>query len=126
VAPMLFDRIINCEPGISLVAEKRITEAAPYFRDHFPNKPVLPMTVLLECQLNLAKEFLARAGLTSDFQISELRKIKMNEFVSPGAVLVCHVKVKQHSNDELILNYRSEVDGKRVCVMDVVLLPKRC
>ena len=50
------------KPGISLIAEKRVTRAAPYFPDHFPNKPVLPMTVLLECKLNLAREFIARAG----------------------------------------------------------------
>lgn len=126
VAPMRFDRLISSEPGVSLVAEKRVSNAAPYFPDHFPNKPVLPMTVLLECQLNLAKEFLAQAGLASVFQVSELRKIKMNEFVSPGAVIVCHVKVKQQTTDELVLSYRSEVDGKRVCVMDLVFLPKRC
>lgn len=126
IAPMLFDRIISSTPGVSLVAEKRISEAAPYFRDHFPNKPVLPMTVLLECQLNLAKEFIRQAGFSTAYEVSELRKIKMNEFVSPGAVVVCYVKVKQQSEDELVLNYRSEVDGKRVCVMDLVCLAKRC
>ncbi|TAL59421.1 MAG: hydroxymyristoyl-ACP dehydratase, partial [Legionella sp.] len=55
-APMLFDRILSCVPGETLTAEKRITRAAPYFPDHFPNKPVLPLTVLLECKLNLAYE----------------------------------------------------------------------
>lgn len=123
-ASMAFDRIISSEAGVSLVAEKRITRAAPYFPDHFPNKPVLPMTVLLECKLNLAQEFLIRANFTSDYHVSELRKIKMNEFVQPGDVIICHLKVKQLTEEELILTYRSEVDGKRVCVVDVVLIPK--
>lgn len=124
IAPMLFDRIIASEPGASLTAEKRITRAAPFFPDHFPNKPVLPMTVLLECKLNLAREFVKRAGYTKDYQVKEFCKIKMNEFVQPGDVIVCHVKVKQHRDDELVLSYRSEVDGKRVCVVDVVLISK--
>jgi 3-hydroxymyristoyl/3-hydroxydecanoyl-(acyl carrier protein) dehydratase len=123
-APMMFDRIIASDPGVSLVAEKRITRSAPYFPDHFPHKPVLPMTVLLECKLNLAEEFLSRAHFAADYQVKELRKIKMNEFVQPGDVIVCHVKVKQLNEEELILSYRSEVDGKRVCVVDVVLVPK--
>lgn len=123
-APMIFDRIISSDPGVSLVAEKRVTRAAPYFPDHFPKKPVLPLTVLLECKLNLANEFIARAGFAIDYQVAELRKIKMSEFVQPGAVLVCHVKVKRHTEEELILTYRSDVDGKRVCVVDVVLIPK--
>lgn len=121
---MQFDRILACEPGVSMIAEKRITRAASYFPDHFPNKPVLPMTVLLECQLNLAKEFIARAGYDKAYQVSELRKIKMNEFVQPGDVVICHVKVKQQAEQELILSYRCEVDGKRVCVVDVVLISK--
>jgi 3-hydroxymyristoyl/3-hydroxydecanoyl-(acyl carrier protein) dehydratase len=121
IMPMTFDRIIASEPGIMLAAEKRVTAAAPYFKDHFPKKPVLPMTVLLECKSNLAREFIARAGYAQDYQISELRKIKMNEFVQPGDVLVCQVKVKQQTDDELVLSYRSEVEGKRVCVVDIVL-----
>lgn len=123
-APMMFDRIIASDPGVSLVTEKRITRSAPYFPDHFPNKPVLPMTVLLECKLNLAEEFLSRAHFVADYQVKELRKIKMNEFVQPGDVIVSYVKVKQLTEEELILTYRSEVDGKRVCVVDVVLVPK--
>lgn len=121
---MTFDKIIAMEPGVSLVAEKRINAAASYFRDHFPQKPVLPMTVLLECKSNLAREFVARAGYSQNYQVSELRKIKMNEFVQPGDVLVCHVKVKEQNEQQLILNYRSEVDGKRVCVVDIVLQAK--
>lgn len=124
IPALLFDRILASEPGVSLTAEKCITRAAPYFPDHFPNKPVLPMTVLLECKLNLAREFMAHAPFGSSYQISELRKIKMSEFIYPGDVVVCYVKVKQQDAQQLILNYRSEVDGKRVCVLDVVMIAK--
>ncbi|CEG58142.1 hydroxymyristoyl-ACP dehydratase [Legionella fallonii] len=124
IAPMMFDRVLLSEPGNNLVAEKRISKSAPYFPDHFPYKPVLPMTVLLECKINLAKEFIARAKYDVNYQVSELRKIKMNDFILPGDVIVCHVKVKKQTDDELILTYRSEVDGKRVCVVDVVLIPQ--
>lgn len=118
---MAFDRILSSEPGIAMTAEKRITRAAPYFPDHFPNNPVLPMTVLLECKLNLAKEFLARAAFKQGYKVTMLRKIKMNEFVHPGDVVVCHLKVKQQDEQQLILSYRSEVDGKRVCVLEVLM-----
>lgn len=124
VVSMTFDRIRSSQPGVSLTAEKRISRAALYFADHFPKKPVLPMTVLLECKLNLAHEFIRRAGYAVDYQVSECRKIKMNEFVYPGDVLECFVTVKKHTEDELILAYRSEVAGKRVCVVDVVLIPR--
>lgn len=121
VAPMQFDAILASTPGVSLVAEKRITGAAPYFGDHFPNKPVLPMTVLLECILNLTHEFTARAAYPISYRITELRKIKMNVFVQPGDSVLCHATVKQQSDEVLILSYRCEVANKRVCVVDVVL-----
>lgn len=124
VAPMSFDHILTSEPGVSLSAIKSITRAAPYFPDHFPNKPVLPLTILLECKLNLAQEFVRRASFTNAYEVSELRKIKMSEFVYPGDVLICYVKVKQQDEQQLVLSYRSEVAGKRVCVLDVVMKAK--
>lgn len=122
--PMIFDHIFACEPGVSLVAEKLINRAASYFPDHFPLNPVLPMTVLLECKLNLAYEFIARSGYRQEYVISEFRKIKMNEFVYPGDVLTCTVKVKECNDHQLILSYRSEVAGKRVCVLEVIMMVK--
>lgn len=124
--PLQFDRLLHSEPGVSLIAEKRITRSAPYFPDHFPYNPVLPMTILLECKLNLAGVFLEQASLASLYEIIELRKIKMNGFVYPGDVLHCHVNVLQQDEQQLVLRYRSEVDGKRVCVLDVMLMKKGC
>lgn len=122
VSPMVFDRIISSEPGVRLCAEKRITRAAPYFPDHFPNKPVLPLTVLLESKRNLAQEFVARAGFEKPYKVREMRKIKMVEFVYPGDTLVCSISVKRHNAEELVLTYRSEVEGRRVCLLDMVLV----
>ncbi|KTD58421.1 3-hydroxymyristoyl-ACP dehydratase [Legionella sainthelensi] len=121
---MAFDRVCSFEPKVSLTAEKRITRAALYFADHFPKKPVLPLTVLLECKLNLAREFVARSGYALSYSVSEFRKMKMNEFVHPGDILECYVNVKKQTDEELILTFRSEVLGKRVCVVDVVLIPR--
>jgi hypothetical protein len=45
----------------------------------------------------------------------------MNEFVQPGDVLVCHMKVKQQTDHEVLLACRCEVNGRRVCVVEVVL-----
>ncbi|MFC3908630.1 3-hydroxyacyl-ACP dehydratase FabZ family protein [Legionella dresdenensis] len=119
--PLQFDRVVQCTPGQSISAEKRVTRSAAYFPDHFPRKPVLPMTVLLECKRNLAQTFLQKSGLADNYQVSELRKIKMNEFVMPGDVVQSHAVVQQHNEQELVLRYRSEVNGKRVCVVDAVM-----
>jgi len=123
-ALMRFDYITESTPGVRISAVKHITKGAPYFPDHFPNKPVLPMTVLLECQLNLAREFLNRAALSGRYVVQTLRKIKMNEFVYPGDVVFCTAVVKQQDDSALVLQFRSEVNGKRVCVLEVVMNAK--
>ncbi len=118
-----FDAVLASEPGVHLSAVKRVNSAASYFPDHFPKKPVLPMTVLLECKLNLAREFLKRApfGSADPYRICEMRRIKMNEFIHPGEVVTCFLTVKRQDEHELVLSFRSEVDGKRVCVMELLL-----
>ncbi|KTD23307.1 hydroxymyristoyl-ACP dehydratase [Legionella londiniensis] len=121
---MQFDHILHCEPHVSIRAEKRVTRAAAYFPDHFPKKPVLPLTVLLECKLNLAREFLARSGLAGRYVVREMRRIKMSGFVHPGDVLQCEMTVKSQSEQEMVLNYHTEINRKRVCILDVVLVLK--
>ncbi len=117
-----YDHITASEPGIRISAVKHVTRAAPYFPDHFPHKPVLPLTVLLECHMNLAKVFLARAGLSGQYRIHSLRIIKMSDFVYPGDVVVCDVTVKSHSAHELILRFCATVAGKRMNVLEMVLV----
>lgn len=118
-----FDELLRSEPGVELSAYKRISRAAPYFPDHFPRKPVLPLTVLLECQLNLAREFLRQMNALDAYAMNDLRRIKMSDFVRPGDVVMTHCSVKQRDESVLVLHFRSEVDGKRVCVMDLLLTP---
>jgi len=119
---LCFDYVTVSEPGVCLAAVKKISRMAPYFPDHFPHKPVLPLTVLLECKLQLAQEFLVRAGLVSAYRVQSFQKIKMKEFVYPGDEVTCMVTVKQQDASTLILHYQSTVAGKRICVLDIVLI----
>lgn len=121
--PLNYDRVIEHEPGVRVVGCKKISRQAPYFPDHFPNKPVLPMTVLLECKINLAYKFLEKANFQNKYKLKELRKIKMNDFVFPGDEVVTSLIITKQEPEELILRFRSEVARKRVCVMEMVMIP---
>lgn len=119
--PMCFDRILEWDVGARVVAEKQIDGDAPYFMDHFPNQPVLPMTVLLACKHDLLNTFLADTVFDVAYQLTELRKIKMNAFVKPGDRLVSQLTVKQRDKTQLVVLARSDVNGKRVCVLEMVM-----
>ncbi|WP_133131090.1 hydroxymyristoyl-ACP dehydratase [Legionella yabuuchiae] len=122
--PMTFDRVVEFEPGIQMIAEMHVDPMAPYFPDHFPKKPVLPMTVLLESKLNMARDFIKHSKFDMSYQVREMRRVKMNDFVVPGNQLMSYLTLKDQASDELTLSFRSEVDGKRVCVLEVVMTAK--
>lgn len=115
-----FDRIVERESGQSIIAQKYVSLAAPYFQDHFPRKPVLPLTILLNCKLAMAKQLVDEAMPEANFVASTVRKVKMSDFVSPGDVVTSKLSVKQQSPQGIVVSMRSEVGGKRVCVGEAI------
>ena len=45
---LLIDRVVDYEPGKSLVAIKNVTHNEPHFPGHFPNRPIMPGVLILE------------------------------------------------------------------------------
>lgn len=115
-----FDHILAWQPQQSAVAVKHISLSAPYFADHFPKKPVLPLTILLQCKTQLAYQWLAESFPEQQYQLQGFGKIKMNEFVQPGDSLQCELSLKKHHQQSISLLFRSEVAGKRVCIAEAI------
>lgn len=118
--PMQFDMISDLKSQESCRAIKKITRSAPYFADHFPNKPVLPLTVLLECKRQLAQTFLTHSNWADRYQLKRMERIKMSDFVQPGEAIVSELIVKRANDAELVIHIRSYLGQKRVCVVDLV------
>jgi len=117
-----FDRILEHEAGVQIVAEKCITRAAPYFPDHFPKKPVLPMTILLECIMNLGRYFVKQSPRHQAYDVQCVRRIKMNDFIAPGSVLTATLKLKTETDHECVFTCRVSCCGKRVCLLELVMV----
>ena len=120
--PVLQD--LQAVPGERLSALLMVPEAAPYFADHFPRRPVFPGTLLMDAlatlslQLAMQSAPLAAAGPLATRKVNQ---VKIRSFTAPGAQLQLEVvlqdidalrarlKVSARSEDKTVATARIEV-----------------
>lgn len=117
-----YDGILQWQTGESAQAYKKITLAAPYFPDHFPRKPVLPLTVLMQCHMQFSQAFLQDwLGEQADtFTLREIRRVKMTRFVHPGDVITTTLKIKEHTDATILLRVETSLAQKRIAAMELL------
>ena len=115
-----FDRIIKLDPTLRILAEKKIVPTAPYFPDHFPNQPVLPLTVLLECIRRLATTFIETSDFSKSYQLHSFKKIKMKSFVHPGDIITSELTLKDQTEDTLVLLSQTARERTRICTLELI------
>jgi 3-hydroxyacyl-[acyl-carrier-protein] dehydratase len=111
---VLIDRILDLQPGQSVVAVKNLSLAEEYLADHFPSFPVMPGVLMLEA-LTQAGAWLVRA--TEDFAhsivvLKQAKTIKYGSFVEPGRQLQLRVQVVEHGACDTMLEGKGLIDGQ--------------
>ena len=105
--------------GLSLVMGERergkfvralldVPFSAPFFADHFPRKPVLPATILLDYLMRLGCEVAREAlGREPGARVKEtrLRGMKIRQFTPPGTKLELETKLTSASGNEALLSF---------------------
>lgn len=121
--PFIYDKILSWKPGQELIAQKNVSMSAPYFADHFPKKPLFPLSIMIEHNLQLSYAFFGKdksicvpAGKV--LRPVAVRKIKIGNFVQPGDSVVTRITLKEKQTDGFILNFHNMVDNKKVCVAE--------
>jgi 3-hydroxymyristoyl/3-hydroxydecanoyl-(acyl carrier protein) dehydratase len=109
-----FDEVLSFEGRRAATAARRLTGNEAFLRDHFPRKPVLPLSLLLESLLHLGQKLLENGGVR--FVPTRACKVKMSRFVEPGSSLVAKVQVTERGPENAAMKFRCEVNGERVCV----------
>ena len=110
------DRVLGHDPGQGIVAERRFDESEPFFSDHFPRKPVVPMTVLMECLLRLARRLFDESG-DEDAPLTRVsvRNAKISRFIRPGDSVTASVRLLERGGHGARFRARCDLDGHRVC-----------
>ena len=109
--------IIDRDPAKRLRAKMSVPTSAAFFADHFPRKPVLPGTLLLDAKVRIAAR-LAAEVLDPDRQIlirpTRIRNVKLRSFVHPGQMLEIDAEILTTSDSSTEIALIAEAGGQRV------------
>ncbi|GIW88908.1 MAG: hypothetical protein KatS3mg108_3232 [Isosphaeraceae bacterium] len=111
---VLIDRIVDIEPGRSLLALKNLTLGEEYLADHFPGFPVMPGVLMLEA-LTQAAAWLIRDH--EDFAhslilLKSARTIKYQSFLEPGRQLLLHVEMQEFGPRDAVFKGEGRVEDQ--------------
>lgn len=127
---LLIDRVVDYEPGKSLVAIKNVTHNEPHFPGHFPNRPIMPGVLILEA---LAQATGILAFKTADYIPDDntlyyfvgIDNARFKHPVEPGDQLQLEVEFIKQMRGIWKFKGQASVDGKVVCSADLMCAERK-
>ena len=122
---LMIDRVIEIDSGKTLTAIKNVSINEPFFEGHFPNLPVFPGVLMLEC---IAQASAILASLMIDatasgenvYLFAGVDKARFRRPVGPGDQLVIDVEFVKHIKKLWRCVGTITVDGELACSADVL------
>jgi len=127
---LLVDRVLEMEPGKSILAVKNVTVNEPFFIGHFPHQPIMPGVLIIEA--------LAQAAGVLGFKSQEKKpadgylyyfvgadEVRLRRPVVPGDQL--QLKVEVISNRRGIYKFYAEasVEDQLVGSMNIICAERK-
>lgn len=113
-------RILECEPGISVVAELDVDPDLPLFQGHFPGYPVLPGVIIMEALAQAASCCLLaqedKAGSLGFF--AGIDKVKFREQVRPGDTIRLEANITRNSSRMCVAEVKA-YKGDKLCAQAI-------
>lgn len=116
---LMLDRIVECEPGVRVVAIKNVTVNEPHFQGHFPGVPIFPGVLIVEAMAQAA----GIVAMTANPELASGRKLvylagldgfRFRKPVTPGDTLRITVEKIAEKRSIWKFSAKAEVDGKLV------------
>ncbi len=117
---LLIDKIIEHDPGKSLVAIKNVTYNEPFFLGHFPQVPTMPGVLIIEamaqaCGLLTAIETGIKPESGLIFYFAGIEDARFKRIVEPGDQLRFEVSLDRVKRHLRRFKARATVDGELAC-----------
>jgi 3-hydroxymyristoyl/3-hydroxydecanoyl-(acyl carrier protein) dehydratase len=108
-------------PGKSMRALLQVPEHAPFFRDHFPRRPVFPATLMLDAQMRLAATLAEESPLAAAGPLSlrRMTSVKVRSFTTPGQKVELGAEAAAHEDGTLRVALSARFEDKPVATCRV-------
>lgn len=113
-------RIIECEPGVSIVAELDVDPNRALFKGHFPDHPVLPGVIIMEALAQAASCCLLAQGnrAGSIGFLAGIDKAKFRKQVCPGDTVRLEAVITRNSSRMCIAEVKA-YEGGELCAQAI-------
>ena len=104
-------RVLECDPGCSIIAELDVDPELPLVAGHFPGHPVLPGVIIMEA-LAQAASFCALVGRDEPGVLgffAGIDKAKFRPQVQPGDVLTLKADIVKNSSRMVVAEVQALV-----------------
>lgn len=92
---LMVDRVIELEPGKRAIGVKGITANEWFFQGHFPDEPIMPGVLILECMAQVGGIVILsmpeHKGMTG--YLVSINDARFRQVVVPGDQLIVHAEV---------------------------------
>lgn len=108
------NRVVACEPGVSITAELDVDPKLPLFAGHFPGHPVLPGVIIMEALAQTAS-FCALVGRDEPGVLgffAGIDKAKFRNQVQPGDTLTLKATITRNSSRMVVADVEALVGDK--------------
>ncbi len=112
----MIERVVELEPNVSAKGIKCVSVNEPYFMGHFPDAPIMPGVLIIECAAQLCSLVIAPENAASDadklYVLLKVKDFKFLKPVIPGDRLEIEVKCTLASAAAYEFSAVISVDGK--------------
>ena len=122
---LLIDRVLDFEPGKSLVAIKNVSVNEPFFTGHFPHRPVFPGVLIMEALAQATgilafKSTQTKPSNKSLYYFAGIDNARFKRPVEPGDQLRLEVEVIKAKRGIWKFKAEAKVDGHVVASADLM------
>jgi beta-hydroxyacyl-ACP dehydratase FabZ len=126
---LLVDKILEIEEGKRGIGVKSVTYNESFFKGHFPQEPIMPGVLIIECMAQVAAIVLSIPQTKNDNSgtsykpryLLTVEKVKFRKPVVPGDMMLIEVTVLKRFGELVRIKGEVKVDGELIALGELTI-----